>query len=86
MNIITNVNFNLSYSFLAQNPVFDFRWNNLQTTFYPFGVQFHKDPDVDKPRFEIFVVVINNLDHNTVTFQIFRHNVMQLVPANTYAI
>ena len=71
--------FSENYSFVLQDAVQGFHWNNAQTTIHPFVVYYH---DSDELCHINFVIILDCLHHDTVAVHLFQKSLMDYLKEN----
>ena len=66
--VLVIMNFTENYSFVVQDEVQSFHWNNTMVTLHSFVAYFKENDTLDNLN---FVVVSENNDHNTVAVHLF---------------
>ena len=71
--------FSENYSFVLQDTVQGFHWNNAQATIHPFVVYYC---DSDELCHHSFVIISDCLHHDTVAVHLFRKSLMDYLKEN----
>lgn len=77
-SIVITVDFAENYSFVIQDEVQSFHWNNQQATLVPFVIDWFSS-DEDKLLFKCFMVISDELHHDASVFHIFKTKVLHLI-------
>ena len=69
--MIVQVDFGQNYSFVVQDAVQGFHWNNSQATIHPFVCQQY-DPVKEKVVLRTYMIVSDDMEHSATSFHVFR--------------
>lgn len=77
--LLVTADFSKNYSFLIQDEVQGFHWNNSQATIHPFVVYYK---DMEKLCHLSFVIISECLHHNTIAFYLFQKCLIDYLKAH----
>lgn len=72
------MDFTENYSFIVQESIQAFYFNNIQATLHPFAM-YYKTPDSEEVKFTSFCVISDGFEHNAATVNIFQEAVMKIL-------
>lgn len=75
---VLTVDFGENYSFVVQNAVQSYHWNNRQATVHPF-VLYTSGNDPGKPEYKTYFIISDDMAHDAHAFHSFRVRVMERI-------
>jgi len=73
--------FSENYSFVIQDEVQSFHWNNVQATLHPFVIYYSKDNNIEHTS---FVVISDCLKHDTVAVHLFQRKLIRFLSSSMF--
>lgn len=76
--LLIQCDFAENYSFIVQNSVQGYHWNNAQATIHPFVI-YYKDAHSTSVKHATFIIISNCMAHDSIAVHLFKTKMIQFI-------